>query len=143
MYGRLQTVHFIRHGQGFHNVFGEVDAEAYKSGKYEDAHLTELGWQQVDNQSTEHSPVVWRALLVSYRSLVTHELYNCSRRAGNITLLLTCTFLKHRCKQSFRGWLTAKSCLCFRRLTHLDGICAACLGHFSQSSSLCHLCGGL
>ena len=43
----LQIVHFIRHGQGFHNVFGEVDPEAYKSGKYEDAHLTVLGWHQV------------------------------------------------------------------------------------------------
>ena len=43
----LQTIHFIRHGQGFHNVAGELDAVAYKSGRYEDAHLTELGWQQV------------------------------------------------------------------------------------------------
>jgi len=40
-------VHLIRHGQGYHNVYGEADEKAYKSGKYMDAHLTELGWQQV------------------------------------------------------------------------------------------------
>ena len=40
-------MHLIRHGQGFHNVYGEADEEAYKSGKYTDAHLTELGWKQV------------------------------------------------------------------------------------------------
>jgi len=42
-----QTIHLIRHGQGFHNVAGEVNSEAYKSDKFEDAHLTVLGWEQV------------------------------------------------------------------------------------------------
>ncbi len=44
-------MHLIRHGQGFHNVYGEADEEAYKSNKYMDAHLTELGWHQVCHSS--------------------------------------------------------------------------------------------
>lgn len=43
----MQIVHLIRHGQGFHNVAGEAQYELYKSWDYEDAHLTERGWQQV------------------------------------------------------------------------------------------------
>lgn len=40
-------MHLVRHGQGFHNVAGEAEYELYKSWDYEDAHLTETGWQQV------------------------------------------------------------------------------------------------
>ncbi|KAG2499069.1 hypothetical protein HYH03_003252 [Edaphochlamys debaryana] len=43
-----KTVHFVRHGQGFHNVAGHIDHELYKSEEYADAHLTELGWQQAE-----------------------------------------------------------------------------------------------
>ena len=34
----LQVVHFVRHGEGFHNI-GIVN---------EDAHLTEAGWRQAE-----------------------------------------------------------------------------------------------
>ena len=43
----MQIVHLVRHGQGFHNVAGEAKEELYKSWDFEDAHLTEKGWQQV------------------------------------------------------------------------------------------------
>ncbi|KAG8368551.1 hypothetical protein BUALT_Bualt15G0057300 [Buddleja alternifolia] len=39
----------VRHAQGIHNVAGEKDHKAYMSYEYFDAHLTQLGWQQVDN----------------------------------------------------------------------------------------------
>ena len=35
---RAQVVHFVRHGEGYHNI-GVVN---------EDAHLTEAGWRQAD-----------------------------------------------------------------------------------------------
>lgn len=44
-----KTLHFVRHGQGFHNVAGHIDHENYKSEEYADAHLTELGWQQAES----------------------------------------------------------------------------------------------
>jgi len=40
-----KTVHFIRHGEGFHNVAGAISKENYKSYDYFDAHLTEIGWK--------------------------------------------------------------------------------------------------
>ncbi|KAL1188481.1 Phosphoglycerate mutase-like protein [Cardamine amara subsp. amara] len=46
---RCKTIHLVRHAQGIHNVAGEKDHSAYSSDKYFDAHLTPLGWQQVDN----------------------------------------------------------------------------------------------
>jgi len=48
----VQIVHLVRHGQGFHNVAGEAEYELYKSWDYEDAHLTETGWQQVGLATT-------------------------------------------------------------------------------------------
>jgi len=42
-----KTVHFIRHARGFHNVAGERDIREYRNPKYFDAHLTEMGWQQI------------------------------------------------------------------------------------------------
>ncbi|CAK9148516.1 unnamed protein product, partial [Ilex paraguariensis] len=39
----------VRHAQGVHNVEGEKDHNAYLSPELFDAHLTPLGWQQVDN----------------------------------------------------------------------------------------------
>ncbi|KAH9621596.1 hypothetical protein KSS87_014680 [Heliosperma pusillum] len=46
---RCKTLHFVRHAQGFHNVAGEKDHQAYSSYDYLDATLTPLGWDQVDN----------------------------------------------------------------------------------------------
>ncbi|KAL2317582.1 hypothetical protein Fmac_031458 [Flemingia macrophylla] len=46
---RCKTVHLVRHAQGVHNVAGEKNHDAYKSYDYLDAHLTPLGWEQVDN----------------------------------------------------------------------------------------------
>eukprot|EP01025_Chloroclados_australasicus_P039930 TRINITY_DN4159_c0_g1_i1.p1 TRINITY_DN4159_c0_g1~~TRINITY_DN4159_c0_g1_i1.p1 ORF type:complete len:296 (+),score=36.99 TRINITY_DN4159_c0_g1_i1:90-977(+) len=41
-----KVVHFVRHGEGFHNVAGAISEENYKSYEYFDAHLTETGWKQ-------------------------------------------------------------------------------------------------
>lgn len=38
----------MRHAQGIHNVAGEKDHSAYMSEELFDAHLTPLGWQQVN-----------------------------------------------------------------------------------------------
>ncbi|KAJ8762443.1 hypothetical protein K2173_007882 [Erythroxylum novogranatense] len=46
---RTKTLHLVRHAQGIHNVYGEKDSKAYFSEEYFDAHLTPLGWQQVEN----------------------------------------------------------------------------------------------
>ncbi|RVW65679.1 Phosphoglycerate mutase-like protein 1 [Vitis vinifera] len=46
---RCKTIHLVRHAQGIHNVEGEKDHSAYLSQELFDAHLTPLGWQQVDN----------------------------------------------------------------------------------------------
>ncbi|WOL04249.1 phosphoglycerate mutase-like protein 1 isoform X1 [Canna indica] len=46
---RCKTVHLVRHAQGIHNVEGEKDYKAYMSPELFDAHLTPLGWDQVDN----------------------------------------------------------------------------------------------
>lgn len=43
---RTKVIHIVRHGQGFHNVAGEVDHANYMSWDYADASLTGLGWQQ-------------------------------------------------------------------------------------------------
>ncbi|KAL1831423.1 hypothetical protein ACET3Z_001074 [Daucus carota] len=46
---RCKTIHLVRHAQGIHNVEGDKNYKAYMSPEYYDAHLTQLGWQQVDN----------------------------------------------------------------------------------------------
>ncbi|KAK8544491.1 hypothetical protein V6N13_025994 [Hibiscus sabdariffa] len=46
---RCKTLHLVRHAQGVHNVAGEKDFSNYLSEEFFDAHLTPLGWQQVDN----------------------------------------------------------------------------------------------
>ncbi|GLT58169.1 hypothetical protein SLA2020_310880 [Shorea laevis] len=44
-----KTIHLVRHAQGIHNVEGDKNFKALLSPEYADAHLTPLGWQQVDN----------------------------------------------------------------------------------------------
>eukprot|EP00257_Ricinus_communis_P027169 XP_025014583.1 phosphoglycerate mutase-like protein 1 isoform X2 [Ricinus communis] len=46
---RTKIIHLVRHAQGIHNVEGEKDHSAYLSESLFDAHLTPLGWQQVEN----------------------------------------------------------------------------------------------
>ncbi|KAJ1403656.1 Histidine phosphatase superfamily, clade-1 [Sesbania bispinosa] len=46
---RCKTIHLVRHAQGIHNVDGDKNYKAYLKSEYFDAHLTPLGWQQVDN----------------------------------------------------------------------------------------------
>ncbi|XP_078179964.1 phosphoglycerate mutase-like protein isoform X3 [Carex rostrata] len=46
---RCKILHLVRHAQGIHNVAGEKDFGSYLSNDYLDAHLTDLGWSQVDN----------------------------------------------------------------------------------------------
>ncbi|PIA55159.1 hypothetical protein AQUCO_00800114v1 [Aquilegia coerulea] len=46
---RCKTLHLVRHAQGIHNVEGEKNHDNYMSEELFDAHLTPLGWQQVDN----------------------------------------------------------------------------------------------
>ncbi|KAL3614417.1 hypothetical protein CASFOL_042491 [Castilleja foliolosa] len=46
---RCKTIHLVRHAQGIHNVEGDKNYKAYMSPEYFDAHITELGWEQVDN----------------------------------------------------------------------------------------------
>ncbi|XVF39695.1 hypothetical protein PTKIN_Ptkin01aG0053500 [Pterospermum kingtungense] len=46
---RCKTLHLVRHAQGIHNVTGEKNHDAYLREEFFDAHLTPLGWQQVDN----------------------------------------------------------------------------------------------
>ncbi|THU45005.1 hypothetical protein C4D60_Mb02t13320 [Musa balbisiana] len=45
---RCKTVHLVRHAQGIHNVEGEKDYKAYLSPELFDAHLTPLGWDQIE-----------------------------------------------------------------------------------------------
>ncbi|XP_028775875.1 phosphoglycerate mutase-like protein 1 [Neltuma alba] len=46
---RCKTIHLVRHAQGIHNVEGDKNYKAYLNPDFFDAHLTPLGWQQVDN----------------------------------------------------------------------------------------------
>ncbi|KAJ8513621.1 hypothetical protein OPV22_004055 [Ensete ventricosum] len=46
---RCKTIHVVRHAQGIHNKGHERDHRAYSSSEFFDAHLTPLGWDQVDN----------------------------------------------------------------------------------------------
>lgn len=41
-----KTLYLIRHGEGYHNLFGEKDHALYGSEKFFDAHLTPKGWDQ-------------------------------------------------------------------------------------------------
>ncbi|KAG0554638.1 hypothetical protein KC19_12G107400 [Ceratodon purpureus] len=45
---RCKIIHVVRHGQGYHNVAGNVDLKNYESWDFVDASLTELGWRQAE-----------------------------------------------------------------------------------------------
>lgn len=45
---RCKIIHVVRHGQGYHNVAGNVDLKNYESWDFVDASLTELGWRQTE-----------------------------------------------------------------------------------------------
>jgi hypothetical protein len=44
--GFVKTVHFVRHGQAWSNVYGEVDHDQYNNEAWFDASLSVKGWQQ-------------------------------------------------------------------------------------------------
>ncbi|XP_022922659.1 phosphoglycerate mutase-like protein 1 isoform X1 [Cucurbita moschata] len=46
---RCKTIHLVRHAQGIHNVDGDKSYKAYMRPEFFDAHITQLGWQQIDN----------------------------------------------------------------------------------------------
>lgn len=53
-----KVLHLIRHGEGFHNVAGRKNHDNYKSWEFEDAHLTDFGWEQakaVQQHIREHN----------------------------------------------------------------------------------------
>ena len=45
---QCKTIHFIRHGQGFHNVAGAKAHSNYQLEEYFDSHLTCEGWRQAE-----------------------------------------------------------------------------------------------
>ncbi|XP_062176591.1 LOW QUALITY PROTEIN: phosphoglycerate mutase-like protein 1 [Alnus glutinosa] len=47
--GLLKPYIQVRHAQGIHNVDGDKSYKAYLRPEYFDAHLTPLGWEQIDN----------------------------------------------------------------------------------------------
>ncbi|XBI87901.1 hypothetical protein VPH35_025920 [Triticum aestivum] len=46
---RCKNIYLVRHAQGIHNVEGEKDHSAYMPPALLDAHITPLGWSQVDS----------------------------------------------------------------------------------------------
>lgn len=48
----------VRHAQGIHNVDGDKNYKAYLNPDYFDAHLTPLGWQQVNHDCTTYLQLV-------------------------------------------------------------------------------------
>merc|ERR1711915_747532 len=61
-----KTLHLVRHGQGYHNVAGEKDHDAYMSYEFFDTSLTPLGWRQVDNLRKH----IWKTGIASRIELV-------------------------------------------------------------------------
>lgn len=45
---RSKILHLVRHGQGYHNVANTLSKANYTNWDYEDACLTEMGWQQAE-----------------------------------------------------------------------------------------------
>ncbi|XP_037481895.1 phosphoglycerate mutase-like protein [Triticum dicoccoides] len=45
---RCKNIYLVRHAQGIHNVAGDKDHSAYMSPTLLDAHITPLGWSQID-----------------------------------------------------------------------------------------------
>ncbi|KAK9841042.1 hypothetical protein WJX81_007377 [Elliptochloris bilobata] len=55
-----KVVHFVRHGEGFHNVAGRADQANYLSREYYDAHLTENGWRALETAAGAFGGGEWR-----------------------------------------------------------------------------------
>ena len=56
-----KTLYLIRHGEGYHNLYGEADKAMYASEKFFDAHLTPKGWAQCAALKVRH-----RLLMMSH-----------------------------------------------------------------------------
>ncbi|KAL3515445.1 hypothetical protein ACH5RR_022347 [Cinchona calisaya] len=78
---RCKTIHLVRHAQGIHNVDGDKNYKAYMSPEYFDAHLTPLGWQQVDNL---HKHVHSSGLLNRIELVVTSPLMRTMQTAVGV-----------------------------------------------------------
>ncbi|PHT50886.1 Phosphoglycerate mutase-like protein 2 [Capsicum baccatum] len=78
---RCKTVHLVRHAQGVHNVEGEKDHSAYRSPHLFDAHLTPLGWQQVDNlRKHVHASGIFKKVEL----VITSPLLRCMQTAVGV-----------------------------------------------------------
>ncbi|KAF3447450.1 hypothetical protein FNV43_RR12636 [Rhamnella rubrinervis] len=75
---RCKTLHLVRHAQGIHNVKGEKNHNAYLD--LFDAHLTPLGWKQVDDlrKHVQASGISKRIDLVITSPLLRLEELECS-----------------------------------------------------------------
>jgi len=78
---RCKTIHIVRHGQGYHNVAGELDRANYMSWEFEDAALTDLGWQQAD---ALHDHVVKNNILPQVELVVVSPLLRTMQTAAAV-----------------------------------------------------------
>ncbi|GAV62956.1 His_Phos_1 domain-containing protein [Cephalotus follicularis] len=78
---RCKTLHLVRHAQGIHNVEGEKNPDAYLSEELFDAHLTDHGWQQVDNL---HNHVQACGLLKKIELVITSPLLRTMQTAVGV-----------------------------------------------------------
>lgn len=78
---RCKTIHLVRHAQGIHNVEGEKDHSAYLAPHLFDAHLTPLGWQQVDNlRKHVHASGIFKKVEL----VITSPLLRCMQTAVGV-----------------------------------------------------------
>ncbi|CAN4092279.1 unnamed protein product [Withania somnifera] len=78
---RCKTIHLVRHAQGIHNVEGEKDHSAYLSPHLFDAHLTPLGWQQVDHlREHVHASGIFKKVEL----VITSPLLRCMQTAVGV-----------------------------------------------------------
>lgn len=67
-------LHLIRHGQGYHNVAGTADPSEWRSWAWEDAGLTEVGWEQA-RRLGEHVRALEKRRRFSPELVVVSPLY--------------------------------------------------------------------
>ncbi|CAN4122430.1 unnamed protein product [Withania somnifera] len=78
---RCKTIHLVRHAQGIHNVEVEKDHNAYLSPHFFDAHLTPLGWQQVNNlRKHVHASGIFKKVEL----VITSPLLRCMQTAVGV-----------------------------------------------------------